>query len=96
MAAAIARHRAQLAEAPQVSAEAALPIAYALGGMIDELLTQIYLRRDPALSALAGNDEAVADLLTELWRLGAYGHLPRSASSRTRSFVAQQVEAAIG
>ena len=50
--------------------------AYALGGMIDEFLTQLYLRQDPALSHLAGNEEAVADLLTELWCLCAYGRLP--------------------
>jgi hypothetical protein len=42
--------------------------------MIDEFLTQLYLRQDPALSHLAGNEEA--DLLTELWCLCAYGRLP--------------------
>jgi TetR/AcrR family transcriptional regulator, ethionamide resistance regulator len=44
--------------------------------MIDEFLTQLYLRRDPALAALAGDEAAVADLLTELWCRGAYGSLP--------------------
>ena len=70
MASAIARRRGF------ASAEEFLPIAYALGGMIDEFLTQLYLRQDPALSHLANDEEAVADLLTELWCLGAFGRLP--------------------
>ena len=53
-----------------------LPTAYALGGMIDEFLTQLYLRRVPSLSHLANDEVAVADLLTELWCLSAYGRLP--------------------
>ena len=53
-----------------------LPTAYALGGMIDEFLTQLYLRRNPALAHLANDEDAVAELLTELWCLGAYGSLP--------------------
>jgi TetR/AcrR family transcriptional regulator, ethionamide resistance regulator len=73
-AAAIAHRRDPVAEAAAVAAT--LPTAYALGGMIDEFLTQLYLRRDPALAALAGDEAAVADLLTELWCRGAYGSLP--------------------
>lgn len=57
------------------SAEALLPTAYALGGMIDEFLAQLYLHRDPALAALADDPEAVADLLSDLWCRGAYGTL---------------------
>jgi TetR/AcrR family transcriptional regulator, ethionamide resistance regulator len=74
VAAAIAHRRDPIAEAAAVAAT--LPTAYALGGMIDEFLTQLYLRRDPALAALAGDEAAVADLLTELWCRGAYGSLP--------------------
>lgn len=70
MASAIARRR-EIA-----SVEEFLPTAYALGGMIDEFLTQLYLRQDPALFHLVNDEEAVADLLTELWCLGAYGRLP--------------------
>jgi hypothetical protein len=47
MASAIARRRGT------TSTEEFLPTAYALGGMIDEFLTQLYLRQDPALSHLA-------------------------------------------
>ena len=74
VAAAIAHRRDPVAGAAAVAAT--LPTAYALGGMIDEFLTQLYLRRDPALAALAGDEAAVADLLTELWCRGAYGSLP--------------------
>jgi hypothetical protein len=70
MASAIARRRGT------ASAEELLPTAYALGGMIDEFLTQLYLRQDPALTHLENDEEAVAELLTELWCLGAYGRLP--------------------
>lgn len=70
MASAIARRRGT------ASAEEFLPTAYALGGMIDEFLTQLYLRQDPALTHLANDEDAVAELLTELWCLGAYGRLP--------------------
>lgn len=74
MAAAIARRRSGKGAA--VSPESMLPVAYALGGMIDEFLAQVYLRRDPALAFLAGDDDAIADLLTDLWLRGAYGEPP--------------------
>ncbi|MFZ5676196.1 MAG: TetR/AcrR family transcriptional regulator [Pseudomonadota bacterium] len=50
-----------------------LPQAYALGGMIDEFLAQIYLRREPALAHLAHDEEKIAEILTDLWCFGAYG-----------------------
>jgi len=71
VAAAIAQRR-RATESP----EELLPTAYALGGMVDELLAQLYLRRDPALAALASDEIATADLLTELWCRGAYGVVP--------------------
>ena len=52
-----------------------LPTAYALGGMVDEFLAQIYIRRDPNLAFLAGNAEAIASTLTQAWCYGAYGDL---------------------
>lgn len=73
MAAAIARRRAQEVGAAQADPQRLLPTAYALGGMIDEFLTQVYLRRDPALAHLAADEEAIADLLTDLWWRAAYG-----------------------
>lgn len=57
---------------------ALLARAYALGGMVDEFLAQLYVRPDPALTGLARDEAAVARLLSELWWLGAYGRLPRT------------------
>ncbi|MEZ5840808.1 MAG: TetR family transcriptional regulator [Hyphomicrobiales bacterium] len=77
MAAAIARRRGIAGGGPggdeQAGVEAMLPVAYALGGMVDEFLAQVYLRREPALAALGEDEAAVAALLTELWCLGADG-----------------------
>lgn len=73
MAAAIARRRAATGGETARPPAAFLPVAYALGGMVDEFLTQLYLRRDPALAALRDDEAAVAALLTELWCLGADG-----------------------
>jgi AcrR family transcriptional regulator len=73
VAGAIARERG----APN-SRDAFLPAAYALGGMIDEFLTQIYLRKDPALAHLADDEDGIAELLTDLWCFGAYGERSRA------------------
>lgn len=71
----IAMRRTQITGSTPESASALLTMAYALGGMVDEFLAQVYLRVDPALK-LIGNDEvAVADLLTRVWCHGAYGDL---------------------
>lgn len=66
----------QQGTSPGSSVETTLPVAYALGGMVDDFLSQLYLRNEPALSELAANSEAVADLLTDLWLKGAYGVVP--------------------
>lgn len=71
VAAAIARQRNDGAT-PQTL----LPAAYALGGMIDDFLRQVYLRHEPALAHLADNEERIAELLTDLWCFGAYGQPP--------------------
>lgn len=77
VAASIARQRQGRFPSQNALYEALLPTAYALGGMVDDFLIQLYLRQDPQLAALAGNDEAIADLLTDVWCHGAHG--PRSA-----------------
>lgn len=79
MAAAIARRRA--GNGQPLPAEAFLPAACALGGMIDAFLTELHLRGDPALEHLRNDDEAVADLLTDLWCAGADG----SGARQTRA-----------
>jgi AcrR family transcriptional regulator len=68
VAAAIARQRDD-----GTSPQDLLPGAYALGGMIDDFLRQVYLRHEPALAHLAEDEEKIAELLTDLWRFGAYG-----------------------
>lgn len=73
MAAAIAKHQRGSAAAEP---ETVLPVAYALGGMIDDFLAQAYLRKEPALAELAEDPAAVTELLTNLWLKGAYGMLP--------------------
>jgi hypothetical protein len=52
----------------------------ALGGMVDEFLAQIYLRRDPALLFLSDDPEAIATHVTSAWCYGAYG---KSGSPQT-------------
>ena len=47
VAAAIARRRAAMSGDEAASPSDLLPTAYALGGMIDEFLTQLYLRATP-------------------------------------------------
>lgn len=69
--------RRQAAGGPWAEGLRLLPIAYALGGMVDEFLAQIYIRRDPNLAFLAGDVEASATLLTQAWCYGAYGDLER-------------------
>jgi len=76
MAMAIARHRSERGDA--ATPEDALPVAYALGGMADEFLTQVHLRKAPALAHYAADPDAVADLLTDLWLKGAYGSVSPS------------------
>lgn len=55
------------------TAQEHLPAAFALGGMIDEFLAQIYLRKEPALAHLAAHEERIAGILADLWCFGAYG-----------------------
>ncbi len=62
-----------------------LPVAYALGGMVDEFLATLYLRRDPALRTLARDEAKVAALLTDLWWRATAGATPTAAPSAARS-----------
>lgn len=71
---AISRRRAQLTGEPPAPAARLVYTAYVLGGMVDEFLAQIYLRKDPALLKLATAETLIADILTEVWCQGAYGN----------------------
>ncbi len=77
---------------PSVPASAFLITAYALGGMVDEFLANLYLRGDPVLQDLAESEEVVADLLTAIWLRGADANpTPRGqAKSTTRTNVADK------
>ncbi len=44
--------------------------AYALGGMVDQYLSNLFLSEDPALAAVSRSDEAVLDTLTLIWKRG--------------------------
>lgn len=44
--------------------------AYALGGMVDQYLTALFVTHDPWITALSQDREAVLDMFTDLWRKG--------------------------
>ncbi len=44
--------------------------AYALGGMVDQYLSNMFLSVDPDLTAVSKEDELVIGTLTEIWRRG--------------------------
>lgn len=44
--------------------------AYALGGMVDQYLSALFIARDPRIAALSQDREAVLDTLTDLWKRG--------------------------
>lgn len=61
-AAAIARRQGRTAPA-----ESDLLTAYALGGMVDEFLANLYVRRDPALDARIDSPAEAAQVLAATW-----------------------------
>lgn len=44
--------------------------AYALGGMVDQYLTALFVSDDPWVRALSGNREEVLEMFTDLWKRG--------------------------
>ncbi len=76
IAASIARQRHSTDGPDAETDETCLATAFALGGMVDEFLAQVHLRREPALSAFRENPAHVAAFLTDLWIKGAYGTAP--------------------
>ncbi len=64
----IARHiQKNTGRAAEPQADHALLHAYALEHMVDGLLTDIYVRKNPALERFARDPEAVADALSQIW-----------------------------
>lgn len=74
---AISFQRKRLRRDSEIPARKQTDIAYVLGGMVDEFLAQVFLRRDPALAHLACDEESIARLLTHIWCYGAYGDVSR-------------------
>ncbi len=54
-------------DAGTVQGQAALLRAYALEHMVDGLLVDIYVRKNPRLEPFRENPDAVADVLSQLW-----------------------------
>ena len=44
--------------------------AYALGGMVDQYLTALFVTKDPWLTAISQDTEAVIATLTDVWTKG--------------------------
>jgi hypothetical protein len=44
--------------------------AFALGGMVDQYLSSLFLSKDPNLAAVSQDREAVLDTLTLIWERG--------------------------
>src|SRR5690606_24898144 len=63
---------------PPLSEEERLLLGYALGGMADDLLGQLYASRNPDLKAPKSRDERrrVCALLSILWYRAVYGKSP--------------------
>lgn len=80
MARAITQRQAEYGTPATGSQREPLAIAYALGGMVDDFLAQVFLRKEPALAPLADDPDAIAELLTSLWLKAAYGEVPSGAS----------------
>ena len=55
---------------PPPSREELLRRAYALGGMVDQYLIMLLFGRDPVLTGVSADREAVVDTLTLIWKRG--------------------------
>ena len=47
--------------------------AYALGGMVDQYLTALFVTDDPWISSISQDPEAVIATLTDIWTKGTQG-----------------------
>ena len=57
---------------------AALPLARALGSMVDEVLHEVYIRRSNDFSEVGGSPEALAETLSIFWYRMAFASNPKS------------------
>jgi AcrR family transcriptional regulator len=56
--------------APELPQDEMLRRAYALGGMVDQYLSGLWLSRDPSLIAVSGDEDKVIETLTHIWKRG--------------------------
>ena len=61
--------------------ELASDVAHALGAMVDELMYDIFVRRNPRLDHYRDAPERLAQLISILWYRAAYGENPESGIS---------------
>ena len=62
----------------QTGMRLASDVAHTLGGMIDELMYDIFVRRNPRLEHYRKDPEGLAQLISILWYRAAYGQNPES------------------
>jgi AcrR family transcriptional regulator len=63
-----------------------LVVAYALGGMIDQVCLQHFVHGHPQLRSLIGHDDAqLADILSRIWYRAVYGSDPEQPRAARRS-----------
>jgi TetR/AcrR family transcriptional regulator, ethionamide resistance regulator len=67
---AIERKRAQSGPLDKPKRDELFRRAYALGGMVDQYLSALFLNKDPALATVSEDREAVIDTLTHIWKRG--------------------------
>jgi AcrR family transcriptional regulator len=72
----IARSIARRSGDPEVPESMYVQIAYALEGMVFQYFYDIFVRRDPILSPIAGSPEHVASLMSVLWYRAVYCENP--------------------
>ncbi len=78
VAASLAREGARTKEAEKV----ALDVAHACGAMVDEMVHDVFVRRDPALAHYRREPKALGELLALLWYRAAYASNPESSAAR--------------
>lgn len=68
----IASSIARRAAPPEAPESLRMQMAYALEGMVFHYLYDVFVRREPVLSDMAGNPEYIAELLSILWYRAVY------------------------
>jgi AcrR family transcriptional regulator len=62
--------------------EKQLLLAYALGGMIDQLCRQLFVQKSPQLTRLVRNNSELADVISMIWYRSIFDAAPAGVPSR--------------